>query len=247
MKVEKNKLKNDNDLQFTPLNISSPLNLNTPNMNSLNTLNPFDGISINSDCNNIYIGFPPLGINASHSNTSNMPNTSNSTSNNTTSYTPLMPYPNNIPSMDMSNSTNLSNQNLSDYEYPSEMSSEDLYSYNSKKSGMNNFNNNNSYNSNNSNNNNSNNSNYNSSTNNTSAGNSTNQLINPVDILRNFDLSIYEEDSRDSYSNKEIDEIFEDLKNNNPGIFSTLKAYRVPYPIATLLVKKIIKITLKHK
>ena len=45
----------------------------------------------------------------------------------------------------------------------------------------------------------------------------------------------------------EIDEIFESIKTNNSHIFSTLKAYRIPLPIASLIIKKIIKITLEHK
>lgn len=136
-------------------------------------------------------------------------------SGNTTGYYPAMPYPNNIPSMDTSNTTSItsSNENALNNEFPSEPSSNDLFSYNTTD-----FRNISYY----------------------------LPLINPLDILRNFNLSLYD-DSRDSASNKEIDEIFESIKTNNSHIFSTLKAYRIPLPIASLIIKKIIKITLEHK
>ena len=215
--MEKKKVKNNNndDLKFTPLDINPSLNIGNEKLNSITPPNTLDGISINSDCNNIYIGFPPLGLTSSKY-TPLMTNSSllNSTlnSNNTTGYYPPMPYPNNIPSMDTSNTTSItsSNENALNNEFPSEPSSNDLFSYNTTD-----FRNISYY----------------------------LPLINPLDILRNFNLSLYD-DSRDSASNKEIDEIFESIKTNNSHIFSTQKAYRIPLPIASLIIKKIIKITL---
>ena len=126
-------------------------------LNSITTPNALDGISINSDCNNIYIGFPPLGLNSStnmntpYMNTENIADTNMSSTNignpymtnssllnptfnsgNTTGYYPAMPYPNNIPSMDTSNTTSItsSNENALNNEFPSEPSSNDLFSYN---------------------------------------------------------------------------------------------------------------------
>ena len=127
-----------------------------------------------------------------------------------------MPYPNNIPSMDTSNTIPITspNENILNNEFPSETSSDNLYSYNTNDSR------NISY--------------YLPS-------------INPLDILRNFDLSFSGDDSRDSVSNKEIDDIFKCIKTDNSAILSTLKAYRIPLPIASLIIKKIIKITLEHK
>lgn len=220
MKMEKKKVKNNNndDLKFTPLDINPSLNIGNEKLNSITPPNTLDGISINSDCNNIYIGFPPLGLTSSKysplmTNSSLLNSTLNS--NNTTGYYPPMPYPNNIPSMDTSNTTSItsSNENALNNEFPSEPSSNDLFSYNTTD-----FRNISYY----------------------------LPLINPLDILRNFNLSLYD-DSRDSASNKEIDEIFESIKTNNSHIFSTLKAYRIPLPIASLIIKKIIKITLEHK
>ena len=220
MKMEKKKVKNNNndDLKFTPLDINPSLNIGNEKLNSITPPNTLDGISINSDCNNIYIGFPPLGLTSSKysplmTNSSLLNSTLNS--NNTTGYYPPMPYPNNIPSMDTSNTIPITspNENILNNEFPSEPSSNDLFSYNTTD-----FRNISYY----------------------------LPLINPLDILRNFNLSLYD-DSRDSASNKEIDEIFESIKTNNSHIFSTLKAYRIPLPIASLIIKKIIKITLEHK
>ena len=238
-KVKKNN--NNDDLKFTPLDINPPLNMGNSKLNSITTPNALDGISINSDCNNIYIGFPPLGLNSStnmntpYMNTENIADTNMSSTNignpymtnssllnptfnsgNTTGYYPAMPYPNNIPSMDTSNTIPITspNENILNNEFPSETSSDNLYSYNTNDSR------NISY--------------YLPS-------------INPLDILRNFDLSFSGDDSRDSVSNKEIDDIFECIKTDNSAILSTLKAYRIPLPIASLIIKKIIKITLEHK
>ena len=198
MKMEKKKVKNNNndDLKFTPLDINPSLNIGNEKLNSITPPNTLDGISINSDCNNIYIGFPPLGFNSStnmntpYMNTENIADTNMSSTNignpymtnssllnptfnsgNTTGYYPPMPYPNNIPSMDTSNTIPITspNENILNNEFPSETSSDNLYSYNTNDSR------NISY--------------YLPS-------------INPLDILRNFDLSFSGDDSRDSVSNK---------------------------------------------
>lgn len=218
-KVNNNNNNNDDDLKFTPLDINPSLNMGNWKLNSITPPNALDGISINSDCNNIYIGFPPLGLNSSkYSPTMTNSSLLNSTlnSNNTTGYYPAMPYPNNILSMDTSNTTPISSsdENILNDEFPSEPASEDLYSYNTNDSRNIGY--------------------YLPS-------------VNPLDILRNFDLSLSDDDSRDSVSNKEIDAIFECIKTDNSAILSTLKAYRIPLPIASLIIKKIIKITLEHK
>ncbi len=74
-----------------------------------------------------------------------------------------------------------------------------------------------------------------------------NNLITPTEVLRNIDFSLDDMDSRKSYSNKDIDAIFNSIQEKNPSIFSALKAYRVPYPIATLLIKKVIQSSLDYK
>lgn len=72
--------------------------------------------------------------------------------------------------------------------------------------------------------------------------------VNAVDILRNFDLSLdyISSDSRKNCTEEDINNIFNILKNDHSGILATMKAYRVPYPIAKLLIKKIIKISLDN-
>ena len=135
MKMEKKKVKNNNndDLKFTPLDINPSLNIGNEKLNSITPPNTLDGISINSDCNNIYIGFHPLGLTSSKysplmTNSSLLNSTLNS--NNTTGYYPPMPYPNNIPSMDTSNTIPITspNENILNNEFPSETSSDNLYS-----------------------------------------------------------------------------------------------------------------------
>ena len=73
--------------------------------------------------------------------------------------------------------------------------------------------------------------------------------INAVDILRNFDLSLdyISTDSRkNNCTEEDVNKIFDIIENDHSGILATMKAYRVPYPIAKLLIKKIIKISLDN-
>ena len=217
MSSKKNNINNDNDLKFTPLNIETPL---TPNTKiNLAPLNTSDGISINSDCNNIFIGFPNLEFSPANNNLANSINKQPSpTTVSPNIYYPSTPYPSNVPSMDTSNTTSITAPNSSieeSEEFPSEVSSEDLYSYNTKQSNLRNT--------------------YHTDT------------VNPLDILRNFDLSFSEFDTREKASSKEIDAIFDYISSSCPSILGTFKSYRMPYPIATLLIKKIIKATLNNK
>ena len=75
----------------------------------------------------------------------------------------------------------------------------------------------------------------------------TNTLTH-LDILRDFDLSIDSDITNDTRccSSDDIDKIFKDMEKNNNGVLSTLKSYKIPYPIATLIIKKIIKLTLDY-
>ena len=79
-KVKKNN--NNDDLKFTPLDINPPFNMSNYKLNSITPHNALDGISINSDCNNIYIGFPPLALNSSTNMTSPYMGTENIGNNN---------------------------------------------------------------------------------------------------------------------------------------------------------------------
>lgn len=67
-----------------------------------------------------------------------------------------------------------------------------------------------------------------------------------MNILRNFDFSLDSSyDTRDCYQN-EVDKIFKRIKEDNGSIWGTLKAYRVPTPISSLIIKQVIKLTIKY-
>ena len=40
---------------------------------------------------------------------------------------------------------------------------------------------------------------------------------------------------------KKINNIFSKIENDHSGILATMKAYRIPYPIAKILIKKLLK------
>lgn len=203
-----NKNQKDNDLNFAPMNIQDSLKLNNfpaPNISG----GPMSA-------GTMYMCFPTPAINMMNieMNKDNKPQIA-----------PLTPYPSNIPNIQ---TTQPINQNIntdnfpssfptqsSDLEYPSELNSGDLYSYNKPRL----------------------NENYDL------------DLINPVDILRNFisediELSDY---CRDNSKANYVDAIFKKIENNNSMVLATMKAYRIPYPIAKLLIKNIIKLTLEYK
>lgn len=132
---------------------------------------------------------------------------------------PLMPYPSSIPSLELDDLNTLNNlaPPPGAIESSQEADSDDLHSYNAPEHSIN-----------------------------TTAN--TPDTINAVDILRNFDYS-YDytiADNRNDMSSKDIDKIFEEIEKNHPGILATMKAYRVPYPISKVLIKKIIYITTKY-
>lgn len=73
--------------------------------------------------------------------------------------------------------------------------------------------------------------------------------INILDILRNFDMSLdfsSSESRKNNCTEDEVNKIFALIEKDNPGILATMKAYRIPYPITKLLIKKIIKISLDN-
>lgn len=86
---------------------------------------------------------------------------------------------------------------------------------------------------------------------NTNDINNSNRDINTLihlDILRDFDLSLdldIKSNTR-SDSGEAIDEIFEAIKSNNNDLIETLNSYKIPYPISSLLIKKIITLSLNH-
>ena len=207
------KNKNDNDLTFAPMNIQDglkPTNFPTPNI----TGGPMS-------TGTMYMCFPAPSINIMNPamNTNNM-----------TNVVPSTPYPPNIPDIEkteMNNPENNINSNTTqnfpssfpnqstELEYPSEVNSEDLHSYNKPKL----------------------NDNYDTN------------FVNPLDILRNFSFEDIElsDSYRGESKENDVEEIFKKIEENNSVVFATMKAYRIPYPIAKLLIKNIIKLTLEYK
>lgn len=73
--------------------------------------------------------------------------------------------------------------------------------------------------------------------------------INIEEILREINYEFTEFTDTDEYrgaSNNKINEIFKCIQNGNPAVMSTFKAYRMPCPVYTVLIKKIISVTLEH-
>ena len=192
-----------------------------------------EGISVTKTLGTISLGFPNLNINPTP-----MPLTTNPM----IELAPLTPYPKNIPTIDSNESLNTKNNNINT---------------NNKNNNINTNNTNNNTNTNN--------------TNNTTTGleypselddsflysynepkvneRYIDDSINILDILRNFDMSLdfsSSESRKNNCTEDEVNKIFALIEKDNPGILATMKAYRVPYPITKLLIKKIIKISLDN-
>lgn len=74
-------------------------------------------------------------------------------------------------------------------------------------------------------------------------------LINIEEILREINYEFSEFTDNDDYRgacNSKINDIYKSIQNGYPAIISTFKAYKMPAPIYTILVKKIISVTLEH-
>lgn len=225
---------NDDDLNFIPLNIDSSL---APNSTKFPLQFNVDGISVTKTLGTISLGFPNLNIN---------PTPLPLTTNPITELAPLTPYPKNIPTLDSNTSLN---KNISNTTNTNDYNNNYTNSYN---------NNNNNY---------MNPNNYNNT--NLDLEYPTEQddsflysynepkvnerylddSVNILDILRSFDISLdfsSSESRKNNCTEAEVDEVFALIEKDNPGILATMKAYRIPYPIAKLLIKKIIKISLDN-
>lgn len=92
----------------------------------------------------------------------------------------------------------------------------------------------------------------NTNTNSNQSMNTTNSKQNmstptPSEVLRSFDLDLDETtDLQRNYSNTDVDRIFSRIERRNPGIFATFSSYRIPYPIARVIIKRIIKLSLLY-
>ena len=212
-----NKNQKDNDLTFTPMNIQDSLKLN-----NFPTPNISGGPM---STGTMYMCFPAPAINMI---------TPSEDKCNKSDIAPLTPYPSNIPNIEKTqispptiNNNYNSSPNNSDKVPSSFPSNSSNLEYPSEVNSDDLFS-------------------YNKPRINE---NYNNDSVNPLDILRNFvsediELSDY---SRSNNNSSIIDDIFKKIEDNNSIVLATMKAYRIPYPIAKLIIKNIIKLTLEYK
>lgn len=143
----------------------------------------------------------------------------------------------NMPNSNTTNSS-MQNNNFNPNEFPDETSENMLYSYNNPDNNQTNPN----------------------STNNTvSSTNSTQKrevlqstyeasenYNKMLEILKEFNVDLDEDTDLSRTLNDDIDKIYKEFESENPGTFSLLKTYNVPYPIVKMIIKRIIKISLKN-
>lgn len=211
---------NDNeDLNFIPLNLDSSL---APNSSKFPLLFNVDGVSFSKTYSSMSLGFPNSNINQNL-----MPLNINQP----TQMAPLTPYPNTIPNIDSniplneytgnfdSNKEFKGNANMGNTNMELEFPSEleDNFLYSYNEPKVN--------------------------------ERYLDNSVNVLDILRNFDISLdfsTSESRKNNCTENEVNKIFSLIEKDNPGILATMKAYRIPYPITKLLIKKIIKISLDN-
>lgn len=212
------KYNSDDDLNFIPLNIEPSL---SPNSAKFPLSYNMDGISISQNYGAISLGFPNLNIN---------PNPIPLNTTHTPEMAPLTPYPKNIPNIysnnDNNNSkiyesndanNNLFNKNSESTELEYPTELNDDFLYSYNEPEIN--------------------------------ERHSENFINVLDVLRSFDFSVDcspSESRKNTYTENEINDILSLIEKDNIGILATMKAYRIPYPIAKLLIKKIIKISLDN-
>ena len=67
------------------------------------------------------------------------------------------------------------------------------------------------------------------------------------DVLRSLDLELDEkEDLERGHYDNNVNKIYSRIERGNPGIFATLYSYRIPRPIARVIVKRLIRLTLSY-
>lgn len=217
-KYNNEKYNNDDDLTFIPLNIDSSL---APNSTKFPLQFDIEGISLTKTLGAISLGFPNLNIN---------PTPVPLTTNPMVELAPLTPYPKNIPTMDSNTSLNKKSNNTNN------QSNNNTTINNSNTTGLE----------------------YPSELDDSFLYSYNEEKVNEryiddsvniLEILRNFDISLdfsSSESRKNNSTEDEVNEIFSLIEKDNPGILATMKAYRIPYPITKLLIKKIIKISLDN-
>ena len=67
------------------------------------------------------------------------------------------------------------------------------------------------------------------------------------DVLRDLDFDLDErEDLERVHYDNDVNKIYSRIEQRNPGIFATLYSYRIPRPIARVIVKRLIRLTLSY-
>ncbi|GAB6167760.1 hypothetical protein JCM1393_02200 [Clostridium carnis] len=217
MNRSKKNLAIDDDLKFIPLNIKEPFSSKDSNWLPFINLNCQ---STTNMTNNFIADFAtPMLYENLNKGLVNIPDLE------------VIPLPNNVtnntsnknePNLNMNNkNVTTPNQSSENYtlEYPSETISEELYSYNSNLPNCH-----------------------------TTQTRDNEFFQEPLhmNLLRNFDFILDEFDDLRGCCPNKIDKIFRDIEENHSFIIGTLKAYKIPYPIICLLIKKIIKFTLNY-
>ena len=196
-----------------------PLNIDSslaPNSTKFPLQFNVDGISVTKTLGTISMGFPNLNIN---------PTPLPLTTNPITELAPLTPYPKNIPTIDSNTSFNNTNNQFNNNVNKNNIGSELEYPTEQDDNFLHSYN--------------------------ESKVNERylDESINILDILRNFDMTLdfsSSESRKNNCTEDDVNEVFSLIEKDNPGILATMKAYRIPYPIAKLLIKKIIKISLDN-
>ena len=196
-----------------------PLNIDSslaPNSTKFPLQFNVDGISVTKTLGTISMGFPNLNIN---------PTPLPLTTNPITELAPLTPYPKNIPTIDSNTSFNNTNNQFNNNVNKNNIGSELEYPTEQDDNFLHSYN--------------------------ESKVNERylDESINILDILRNFDMTLdfsSSESRKNNCTEDDVNELFSLIEKDNPGILATMKAYRIPYPIAKLLIKKIIKISLDN-
>lgn len=69
----------------------------------------------------------------------------------------------------------------------------------------------------------------------------------PSDILRYFDLEINEEtDFCENRGDSDVNKIYSEIEVNNPNILSAFLDYQIPAPIAKVITKRIVDLSLQY-
>ena len=220
----KNNTNTPNNQGFnTPLNnmgYNNPPYNTTDNSTMNNTNTSTQGTSANSYAG----GLPSSNYNANNMNTMNSQNQGTATNpsyDNNSGYTPNL----------INNPNSPQNKDLS-IQYPDDTSSDTLYSYNNANVNTTNTSN----------------TTPNTSTNNINNNNTTNANVkNPAELLRSLNLDVDEDiDLIRCCKDDDINKLYKEIENDCPGILSLLEAYNIPSPIAKLIVRRIIKITMRY-